>query len=547
MLNLSDKDLDRLSQEAAQQHEPGDIVGPKFWDKLEARLDRDLGKMNPNPARGIRRLPYYYAPAVLVLLGVTYYLVRLSGKSQNNSSSPPLTAMKPAVAEPLKSKSLSPNPVSSDQSNSTPTAPNNTVQYPGTAAAGSVAGSAAGSEAGPTAAGGAGAVAPGGTSANTAAAKGASAGTGTPARTSASAGTRADLRAGTSAPAATSANLRAGTSAIVPAASASRSESAAARREGSAADSHTSSSSHHRRRNRDNFRGTAAGGQTKTAANASADNSTVANAGVPTTTGASTASATRARRDITFSAVRGPVRTTSKPRVDDAGLLAVDPNHIRELIHHGLRINRSLTFGLIAAPDYSSVNSLSGQKPGSTVGLTADYQFANHWYIGTGLLFSRKIFAAAPEDYHVPPNYYRNLMGVGGSDVAYIKGSFNMLEVPLNLRYDFNTGGNLLFFVNAGASSYFFTRQNCNYYFTWYNTGNVVDKQKTYTSNPNNLFASLNLSLGAELGISNSVSFMLAPYYKIPMRNLGFGQIQLSSVGIDFAIRFAPIISRRRY
>src|SRR5579863_2785217 len=111
MLNLSDKDLDRLSQEAAQQHEPGDVVGPKFWDKLEARLDRDLGKVNPNPARGIRRLPYYYAPAVLVLLGVTYYLVRLNSKSQNNSSStsPPLTATAPA-ASPAQAASEHPKP-----------------------------------------------------------------------------------------------------------------------------------------------------------------------------------------------------------------------------------------------------------------------------------------------------------------------------------------------------------------------------------------------------------------------------------------------------
>src|SRR5580658_7181844 len=111
MLNLSDKDLDRLSQEAAQQHEPGDIIGPKFWEKLEARLDRDLGKVTPNPARGIRRLPYYYAPALLVILGVTYYFVRPNNKSYKgmSSGSPPLTAIRPAPADPLKPTNSSPN------------------------------------------------------------------------------------------------------------------------------------------------------------------------------------------------------------------------------------------------------------------------------------------------------------------------------------------------------------------------------------------------------------------------------------------------------
>src|ERR1700743_3558705 len=130
MLNLSDKDLDRLSQEAAQQHEPGDITGPKFWDKLEARLDRDLGKVNPNPARGVRRLPYYYAPAVLVLLGVTYYLVRPATPPKKGPppGTPPPTVVSPPPADPLKSVSPSPNPVLSNNSNSTPTAPSNTVQ-----------------------------------------------------------------------------------------------------------------------------------------------------------------------------------------------------------------------------------------------------------------------------------------------------------------------------------------------------------------------------------------------------------------------------------
>src|SRR6202451_253137 len=111
MLNLSDKDLDRLSQEAAQQHEPGDSAGPRFWEKLEAHLDRDLGRVTPNPARGIRRLPYYYAPALLVILGVTYYIVRPNNKSHKeiSSGSPPLTAIQPASADPLKPGNSSPN------------------------------------------------------------------------------------------------------------------------------------------------------------------------------------------------------------------------------------------------------------------------------------------------------------------------------------------------------------------------------------------------------------------------------------------------------
>jgi len=52
MLNLSDKELDRLSREAANQHDPGDLVGPQSWERLELRLDKELGRIGPSPLQG---------------------------------------------------------------------------------------------------------------------------------------------------------------------------------------------------------------------------------------------------------------------------------------------------------------------------------------------------------------------------------------------------------------------------------------------------------------------------------------------------------------
>jgi hypothetical protein len=56
----------------------------------------------------------------------------------------------------------------------------------------------------------------------------------------------------------------------------------------------------------------------------------------------------------------------------------------------------------------------------------------------------------------------------------------------------------------------------------------------------------VNLSLGVETGISNNLSLLVAPYVKLPSRNIGFGQVSVSSVGINFALKFAPVISRQR-
>jgi len=503
MLNLSDKDLDRLSQEAAQQHEPGDIIGPRFWDKLETRLDRDLGKVTPNPARGIRRMPYYYAPALLVILGVSYYLVRPGGKSHKgmSSGSPPLSVTQPAAADPLKPVRSSSNPVPSDKLNSTPTAPSNTTQYPGTADASTNA---------PAASTRSDASKPSAAHAFVPARPGAS----TPsAPTDASATLISPNHASTASPrpdknsSLTSTNL-------------------------------TNSNNSSRRRHSHNK-------PTGSEPNKPTDLLTASTTGNPGTA-ASTNNAP-SPRDLTYSAVRGPGRLAHVGRISDSALRAFNLSTIRQPIRDRvLHINRSLTFGIVGGPDYASVSSLSGQRPGSTIGVTVDYQFVNHLYIGTGLLFTRKIFSAFPEDYHVPDSYYQlNGMAMGGG-VNIIKGAFTMLEVPLNLRWDFNTADNSLFFIGVGTSSYLFTQQNCNYYYNFYNPRTLESKEITYSHQPSDLFASLNFSAGAEFGISNSLSVLFGGYVKTPTRGIGFGQVDLTSVGLTFGLRYAPVISRKR-
>jgi hypothetical protein len=497
MLNLSDKELDRLSQEAAQQHEPGDIVGPRLWEKLEARLDRDLGKVNPNPARGIRRLPYYYAPALLVILGVTYYFVRPDNKSHKgmSSGSPPLTAIQPASADPLKPGNSSPNSVS-DNSNSTPAAPSNTVHYPGTAGA-------------------------------------------SPSIAPATA-MRPD------------ASTRPVTS---PAPARSKAYTASARSNDHSSFTSTNSLVSPSRRHRHNHPTAGAAGIPGATPTSHQTSGNTGNPDVSAITGATNTqtgtsgkpASARAPRDLTFSAVRGRARIAHAGSIDDSALRAFTLSSMRQPIRKGgLHINRSLTIGIVGGPDQASVSSIAGDRAGSTLGLTVDYQFANHWYIGSGLLFTKKIFSAVPQDYHVPSDYYTNANIGMGSGINYIKGSFNMLEIPLNLRYDFSTGDNVLFFAGVGTSSYLFTTENCNYYYHLYNQPNVVSKQRTYTNQPDDLFATINLSAGMEVGVSNSLSLLLAPYAKIPTRGIGFGQVQLSSVGLNLALRFTPVLSRKR-
>src|SRR5580658_1989068 len=117
MLNLSDKELDRLSKEAAQEYEPGEVLGSQSWERLEVRLDNTPGGVNPNPLRHFRRFPFYYAPALLVLIGVSYYFVKQGTKG---SGSPPTFGMAKTPAPIKKNSSSTTNPVYPDKSTPEP-------------------------------------------------------------------------------------------------------------------------------------------------------------------------------------------------------------------------------------------------------------------------------------------------------------------------------------------------------------------------------------------------------------------------------------------
>jgi hypothetical protein len=131
-------------------------------------------------------------------------------------------------------------------------------------------------------------------------------------------------------------------------------------------------------------------------------------------------------------------------------------------------------------------------------------------------------------------------------NLDYVKGTFEMLEIPLNLRYDFSVTGNTLFFASTGISSYLLSSENNNYYSNPWGP-RLICQTIPNPKTGNYLFSAATLSVGVETGLSNSLSLLIAPYVKMPVRNIGFGQVQMNTVGINFALKFAPVISRRRH
>jgi hypothetical protein len=525
MLNLSDKELDRLSKEAAQEYEPGEVLGPRSWERLEVRLDNTPGGVNPNPLRHIRRFPFYYAPALLVLIGVSYYFVKQGTKG---SGSPPTFGMAktPGPAPVEKNLSSTANPVYPDKSTPVPPSSVNPSSPDVPGGSGASAGAVGNS-----------------TSASSTAAA--------PAVTSASgASSSGTSSSGSAAPGASAHGSSAsGSSAADANAIAARNLTGSKTATGSGRNRSSASNNHNRTPGQNGGLGPngtpgrtgVANGNTTDAAGTNPANAAATNAG--NLAGTNTGKTGSPTGELNRSTIGGLARTKNNVLIPDSNLRKFTLKSLPQGMQpRAMYVNRNLQIGLVLAPDFTSVNSLAGNRPGSTVGLTLDYQFVPRLYISTGLLLDRKNYAARAQDYHAPVDFYQN--NIFARHLDYVKGTFEMLEIPLNLRYDFSVTGSTLFFASAGVSSYLLTSENSGMYGTpW---GYQTYQPCPSTGQHSYLFSAANLSLGVETGLSNSLSLLIAPYMKIPTRGIGFGQVQMSSVGINFALKFAPVISRKR-
>ena len=542
MLNPSDKELDRLSKEAAQEYDPGDVLGQGSWEKLEIRLDRDLGRLPTNPLRHIRRFPFYYAPALLVLIGASYFFVRQGTKG---SGGPPGQGKQTETAV-VKNISSSKTPESNDKLNSTPAA--SSVAPTSPAATGTSAGAVTPSN---TAAN----PAPSSPAANPALANPApnlaNTGLANPAPKPANTG---PANAGATNPRTTNSGHS-----TIPALTGTNTLSRTGNHPGHQTNnqnfgyarnggSHTSG--HNSGRNSGGIAGASitnaiTGNATSSITPENTIGNALGNTSGNTSANPAAANHSAANRELTRSTLGPLSRTKDDPYINDSALRHFNlKTGTPQITYKALHINRALEFGILLAPDFASVNALAGDKAGSTIGATVDYQFANRWYIGSGLLLDRKNYAARAQDFATPPPNIPITQNVI-NHMQYVKGSFELLEIPLNLRYDFSVAGNTLFFASGGISSYLFTSEhNGIYYFDYGRLS--CDQQKSPTTN-SYLFSSLHFSFGVETGLSNSLSLLIAPYAELPMRGIGMGQVQMSSVGINFSLHFAPVTSRKRY
>ncbi len=183
------------------------------------------------------------------------------------------------------------------------------------------------------------------------------------------------------------------------------------------------------------------------------------------------------------------------------------------------------SLALAAAPDMSQVGSLSTTKTGWGGGLLLGYRLGNRLRLQAGAIYTEKNY----ESYESFVPYE----GMGNyPDPDYIDASCKVLDLPLNVQYQFLQGKRFRWYASAGMSSYLMLSEYYNFQYHYYNY------EYTYKNENKHWLGVVNAGVGFETPLFNRIKLQVEPYYKLPINGVGAGQIRLTSFGALLQLRY---------
>lgn len=180
--------------------------------------------------------------------------------------------------------------------------------------------------------------------------------------------------------------------------------------------------------------------------------------------------------------------------------------------------------GVVAGLDLSSVD-FGSMSTGNNKGLILGYAFNNRWSVESGLLWNKKNYttdgSGFKADGYVPQP---------GLTILNVDGMSQIFEAPLNVKYNILAGRHRLF-ATAGVSSYFIRKESLGVDYNY--NGQTGYENRVYTDMSKHWLSVAGFSLGYSYKLGSFGSLRVEPYVKLPLRDLGVGNMRVTSTGLN--------------
>lgn len=199
-----------------------------------------------------------------------------------------------------------------------------------------------------------------------------------------------------------------------------------------------------------------------------------------------------------------------------------DKNKIR--LQTAFRTQYSLS--VIAAPDINGVGSFQQSKIGTNFGLLLSAGVSKKFTISTGVLYSVKPYVSGFANYPSKTFFTQT--------PSNITADCRMLDIPINIGYQiYNKHQNKVSF-GTGLSSYIILHEAYTFNYQNSNTYGSNTSPLSYTVPNSNkyYFGVLNINATFQHQINSKVGLSIQPYLKLPLTNIGYGQVRLQTTGV---------------
>jgi len=225
---------------------------------------------------------------------------------------------------------------------------------------------------------------------------------------------------------------------------------------------------------------------------------------------------------------------TKLPETQDYNIVKASARHkptISVVVRNSPKYIRA-SLGIVLGPDLSTAGSIANfYDPGYKLGFIFDYNFNTDFGISTGIVRTRTRYLASRGDYHLPRGYLSN-----GTAPDQTEGDCILLDIPISLKYNFLHFKHSHFYATAGLSSYIMLNEKYHFEYGNYQPGTVHGwSGKTGTRY---WLSNATLSVGYEMDIVGNWSLRAEPFIKIPLKQVGWGKVDLYSMGTVVSLNF---------
>jgi hypothetical protein len=184
--------------------------------------------------------------------------------------------------------------------------------------------------------------------------------------------------------------------------------------------------------------------------------------------------------------------------------------------------------GILAGIDISTIKFQSVKTAGYNLGILLGYQLNKKLAIETGAIWDKKFYYSDGKYFNTSKIYLP-----ANSVIDDVDGNCAMIELPINIKYNFKSSGRTTWFSLIGFSSYLMKKENYDY--TLENGGVYTNGSRTYTNSSTNWLSVMNLSVGYShtFGKRKTSALRIEPYFKIPLKGMGIGSLPITSSGIN--------------